>query len=396
MGILPAVSVIIPVFRSEDILARALGSLLSQDLRDWEAIVVDDGSPEASWRVIQAYGWLDPRIRVIRHKHGGVCAARNTGIAESSGAFLLFLDADDWLEPQALSTLVECCRNQNACAAHGGLRYVMPDGSPTDWTGGHAADSPLFESLAQSNVLSVPSCVLLRRSVLDEVGQFDTTLAHCGDWDLWARVARHEGLITHTGQIVTDYRMRPGSLSRNPRTLLRDAMVVLRRIHSPDARVGRPGAGREQGCDREKLACRVAHFAVYASALAAGGGTESAIDPVLDLVQRWTPLDAQQAGHMVFYALCFANCCGPEDAARFWPQVAPGVEHLLDSIQRRTGLEGLADWMWDTIEACGGSRILPDPPALTPPVTAERLRASADTLAYGTLRALAEQRGPML
>src|SRR5689334_11270270 len=58
----PRVSVIIPVFRSEQVLARALGSLLAQDEKQWEAVVVDDGSPESSWRVTQAYAWIDPRI----------------------------------------------------------------------------------------------------------------------------------------------------------------------------------------------------------------------------------------------------------------------------------------------------------------------------------------------
>src|SRR5690348_6349479 len=101
----PRVSVVIPVFRSEQLLARALGSLLAQNEKQWEAVVVDDGSPESSWRVTQAYAWIDPRIRTIRQAHAGVCATRNAGIAHARGEYLLFLDSDDWLEPGALAHL---------------------------------------------------------------------------------------------------------------------------------------------------------------------------------------------------------------------------------------------------------------------------------------------------
>jgi len=393
---LPLVSAVVPVFRSEDILAKAIGSLLAQDLRDWEAIIVDDGSPETSWRIIRAYAWIDPRIRVIRRVHEGVCGTRNAGIAEAQGEFLMFLDADDWLEPDALSRLMGCCEAGGCAAAHGRFRYTLADGSPTEWTGGHSTSAPLFDALSHSNVLSVPSSVLVRRSALCEIDGFDPGLAHCGDWDLWGRLARHPGAIGHVDQIVTQYRMRPGSLSRNPRTLLRDAITVLRRIHLPDPRVRRPGSRFAGGAGTEQLASSIAHFAVYAAGLAAAGGQAELVDAVLELIPRWTRLSAQSAGEFLFYSLCFAHCCGPERAAEFWPGVAGDVRRLLLTLEDHSRTPGLADAAAQVMDQCGGGPVSELPSVAEAPSVANaailtRSPAGHDTLSHDMLRVLAQR-----
>ena len=395
---LPLISAVIPVFRSEDILARAIGSLLAQDVREWEAIIVDDGSPESSWRIIQAYAWIDPRVRVIRRNHEGVCATRNAGIAEAQGEYLLFLDADDWLEPDAMSRLASSCEAGGCVAAHGRFRYTLPDGSPTEWTGGHSAAAPLFEALSRSNVLSVPSSVLVCKSALSEIGGFDPGLAHCGDWDLWGRLARHDGAIAHVDQIVSQYRMRPGSLSRSPRTLLRDAITVLRRIHLPDERVRRPDARFAAGAGAEQLSSNIAHFAVYAAGLAVASGQPGLVDAVLELVPRWTPLSPTTVGEFVFYSLCFAHCRGPERAAEFWPGIASAVRHLLLELEECSHTTALADEAAIVIDSCGGGALSDLASASEaaagidfPTITG--LPRGHDTLSHDMLRVLAQRGG---
>ena len=390
----PLVSIVTPVYRSEEILAKAIGSLLGQDFRDWEAILVDDGSPEKSWRVVQAYGWIDPRIHVMRQPHAGACVARNTGISEARGKYLLFLDADDWLEPDALSSFLTACEKENWDAAYGGLRYVTPEGDPTQWEGGFTGEVDLFDAIAGSNVLSVPSSTILRRSVLSDIGLFDSALAHCGDWDLWARLARHDGPVGRVEKSVTSYRMRPGSLSRNPRTLLRDAMTTLRRIHAPDPRVRRPKPAFARGADRQQLGSRTCHFTVYAAGLATCGGGYEAAEQVLDMVTSWTRLTPQRAGEFLYYALCFAHCCGPEGAVRFWPQVHESVGRLLADLERRTSTPGLAQNIMAVMDACGEGPVstLPLPlPELTLFGGSDPFLHSFDTVAHETLRSLARQ-----
>lgn len=394
----PIVSIITPVYRSEDILARAVGSLLAQELKEWELILVDDGSPEQSWRVVQAYSWIDARIRATRQVHGGACVARNTGIAEARGEFLLFLDADDWLESDALRRLTSACQSNGWIAAHGPLRYVTPDGALTSWEGGFAGPGELFEAICGSNVLSVPSSVLLRKSVLSEIGLFDSTLVHCGDWDLWARLARHDGPVGHIEGTITNYRMRPGSLSRSPRTLLRDAMAVLSRTHAPDARVLRPKPRWARGAEASQLMSRICHFATYAAGLAICGKEQFAsAAALLDAIPHWTPLSAKRTAEFVFYAMCFAHCCGPEGIATFWPNVVEPLELLLAELERRTNSTGLTGQIMEEMNALSPidltSLPLPLPaPLEIKPQPIEPPPASYDTLPHLLLRSLAGQR----
>ncbi|HSU69398.1 MAG TPA: glycosyltransferase [Tepidisphaeraceae bacterium] len=396
----PLVSVVTPVYKSEDILARAVGGLLAQDLREWEALFIDDGSPESCWRVVQAYSWIDPRIRTRRQAHAGACVARNRGIAESRGKYLVFLDADDWMEPDALRTMAAACETNGWAAAYGRLRYVTPEGNPTQWQGGFTQGVDLFEAISGSNVLSVPSSVIVRRDVFDQIGAFDPTLVHCGDWDLWARLARLDAPIGFVDQIITNYRMRPGSLSRSPRTLLRDAITTLRRIHLPDTRVSRPRPECAEGADRNRLLSRICHFTVYAAALAICNGGMKAAEPVLDVVNEWAGLSAQRAGEFVFYALCFAHCCGPEGVAGFWTDVVEPLHQLLPELERRTATPGLAGQMFDAMETCCDISLaslplpLPSPEPLAPKRVARNVMlSSGDTLAHSALRLLAAQEG---
>jgi glycosyltransferase involved in cell wall biosynthesis len=389
----PVVSVVIPAYRCEQILARALGSLLAQSLGNWEAIIVDDGSPDASWGVMQAYTWLDPRIRAIRREHRGVCAARNAGIAEAVGQYLLFLDADDWLESDALAALTSACEHNDWIAAAGGLRYVTQDGTATEWNGGLGLESPLFESLCGSNAISVPSSALVRRAIIEDIGPFDTTLVHCGDWDFWGRVARHRVRGGHVDKIVTCYRMSPGSLSRNPQTLLRDASTVIRRLHAPDPRVRVPHSSYAAGADPEGVVPHIAHFAVYCAALSAASGNSEQVIAVLNSISQWPPLNPVRTAEFAFYGLCFSRCHGPETFRDFWDDVATEIFRLFRELETRTSSRGLARQLWRELERCAGGELRPTSSNMPNPAHAFRPPAHDgwETYAGDTLLDLARR-----
>lgn len=99
-------SVIIPCYNAEKYLGACLDSLLGQDMRDFEAIVIDDGSVDGTYRVICAYAKRDPRVRAVRQENAGVSAARNAGLRAATGEWVFFLDADDLLCEGALSALL--------------------------------------------------------------------------------------------------------------------------------------------------------------------------------------------------------------------------------------------------------------------------------------------------
>ena len=102
----PQVSVVIPVYRVEDYLARCVDSVLCQTLKDIQIILVDDGSPDRCPQICDDYAAKDDRICVIHKENGGLSSARNAGMEVVAGKWLFFLDSDDWLEPDGLESLL--------------------------------------------------------------------------------------------------------------------------------------------------------------------------------------------------------------------------------------------------------------------------------------------------
>lgn len=103
---LPTVSLIIPVYNTGRDLQRCLDSIAAQDTEQWEAICIDDGSTDGSTQVLDTYHANDSRFVVIHQKNSGVSHARNVGIEHAQGAYIAFIDADDWVEPRFVSELL--------------------------------------------------------------------------------------------------------------------------------------------------------------------------------------------------------------------------------------------------------------------------------------------------
>ena len=101
------ISVVVPIYNMEAYLAQCLDSLLAQRFTDFELLLVDDGSRDASPAICDRYADRDNRIRVIRKPNGGVSSARNAGIEAARGHYLLFVDPDDWVDEDFLSQFLE-------------------------------------------------------------------------------------------------------------------------------------------------------------------------------------------------------------------------------------------------------------------------------------------------
>ncbi len=181
----PLVSVVVPTFNRASQVGQALDSVLAQDYLQRELIVVDDGSTDHTPRILAAYG---ERIQVIRQGNRGVSAARNQGILAARGDFIALLDSDDYWLPGKLSSQVaffqqhpslQFCQTEEIWIRNG--RRVNPKRRHRKFAG------MIFEKSLPLCLIS-PSAVLLRRSLLDEVGLFDETLPACEDYDLWLRI----------------------------------------------------------------------------------------------------------------------------------------------------------------------------------------------------------------
>ncbi len=111
---MPKVSIIIPVYNAEKYIGRCIESIINQEFRDFELLLVNDGSKDSSKEIIDAYAAKDSRIRCIHKENGGVSSTRNRGIEEAKGEYIQFLDADDWISSEATKLLVRTAEEKNA------------------------------------------------------------------------------------------------------------------------------------------------------------------------------------------------------------------------------------------------------------------------------------------
>jgi len=229
---MPKVSIIIPAYNQGHYLVEAIDSALEQTFSDFEVIVVDDGSTDDTSRI--AHGFTDPRLNYIYQENRGLSAARNTGVCNSTGVYLTFLDSDDRFLPVKLELLV------GALEAHPEVGLVAGKAIPIDEQGqpvGKIIDKPLPEDshkLLLGNPLHVGS-VMLRRNWQEKVGLFDESLRSYEDWDMWLRLARAGCKMIWVPQPVSLYRFHSAQMTRIGSQMTRATFAVLDKIYAdPD------------------------------------------------------------------------------------------------------------------------------------------------------------------
>ena len=128
---MPLVSVIVPVYKAEDLLRRCTDSVLGQTMVDLEMILIDDGSPDGSGALCDDIAAEDGRVRVVHKPNGGVSSARNAGLDAAAGKYIAFADADDWYSPDMLEKLVAAARSANADSAGCAHMSITENGERT-------------------------------------------------------------------------------------------------------------------------------------------------------------------------------------------------------------------------------------------------------------------------
>ena len=185
-------SVIIPLFNKAPYVRRALESIVCQSFRDFELIVVDDGSSDDSFEVAQSFLKNDSVVYQLRHQDNvGVSTTRNNGVALSRGEYLCFLDADDWWESSFLEKMDKLIRDYPDAGIYGtnyfyvknGRRKVCVTGIQTGYFDYCAAYADTLKMPLWTGAVSIP------RIVFDEMCGFKSELTLGEDFDLWIRIA---------------------------------------------------------------------------------------------------------------------------------------------------------------------------------------------------------------
>lgn len=187
----PKVSVIIPTCNRLELLPTAIRSVLSQTFRDFELLVVDDASDVSVETVVDAF--RDERLRLIRHEtRRGGAAARNTGIRNSRGEYIAFLDDDDEWYPEKLARQIEVMLKAGLEVAAVYTGYIVIDRLSGTARGQKVPShrGNLHDKLMEGNPIGGTSSILIKKSCLERIGLFDESLPSFQDRDLWIRISR--------------------------------------------------------------------------------------------------------------------------------------------------------------------------------------------------------------
>src|SRR5215210_5416608 len=191
------VSVVIPCYNQAHFLPEAIQSVLSQSYQNFEVLVIDDGSKDDTPEVASDFSAKDPRVRLIKQENRGLAGARNRGLAESRGEYVVFMDSDDRLVGEALEVGVRELASHPGCAfVSGQFRAIAVDGSPF-W---RPYDPPVERDgyvMLLQYCFGMPAVVMYRRWVFGEVGGFDSSVDAAADWDLYLRIARRFPVYHH-------------------------------------------------------------------------------------------------------------------------------------------------------------------------------------------------------
>jgi glycosyltransferase involved in cell wall biosynthesis/peptidoglycan/xylan/chitin deacetylase (PgdA/CDA1 family) len=275
------VSVIIPAFNAAGTLTQCLDSLSRQTLPEWEAVIIDDGSDDFTAEIAIQYGQRDGRVRVIRQPNGGVSAARNAGIAAARGSCLVFLDADDWLDPEHLFALFEAQQEASRTVAFCDFIRVASDGRPFWECRTSEITAQPFATFARRCRAAI-HCFMVPRDLVAEIGGFDTNLKTCEDWDFWQRIARIGAEFKHVSRMLAYYRTAEDSLSSDVSQLLKDAERVISQAKTSDPRVQKPDPRYATGVDAEPLK-HLALFSLWCAAAEAAKGRDG--PPLVNALQ---------------------------------------------------------------------------------------------------------------
>ncbi len=220
------VSVVIPVFNGMKTLAAAVESVVQQTYPAEEIIIVDDGSTDGTPPVARSLQEKYRCVRYLPQKNGGVSSARNLGIGQASGEWIAFLDADDTWDPRKLETQIRALTNApDCCASYTGMwAHDLISGGVTVYRA-KTYDS-LLERLRHGNCGIGASSLMVRKSILVEIGGFDPILDGVEDWDLVFRLLMRGNHILPIGDPLIHYTVALGSLSASNRILEQDLRLL--------------------------------------------------------------------------------------------------------------------------------------------------------------------------
>lgn len=224
----PAVSVIIPAYNASAYIKEALDSVFAQTFRDYEVIVINDGSPDTPRleQMLEPYG---ESLKYIKQENRGAAAARNSGLRNARGEFVAFLDADDYWLPDYLSKQIDFLERSGADLVYSDALLIgdSPLAGRTYMETAPSRGEVTSESLLGYQCNVITSGVLARKKPILEVGLFDEMIKRAHDFDLWLRLAKHGAKISYQRKVLLHRRVLETGLTGDTRSgIMREINVL--------------------------------------------------------------------------------------------------------------------------------------------------------------------------
>lgn len=220
----PLVSIVIPCYNQARFLDDALKSAHAQTYRPIEVIVVNDGSPDDVWSVVERY----PAVRYVSHENRGLAEARNSGLRQCRGELVVFLDADDRLLPNAVETGAALLLADPSLGFVAGYsQFITVSGVPLPTEQPVRGPDDPYLTLLRRNSIRNPAMVMFRRSAIEEAGGFDARVDACADYEMYLRITRRYPVRFHD-RVVAEYRKHGANMSGDAALMLRQLRIVLR------------------------------------------------------------------------------------------------------------------------------------------------------------------------
>jgi len=230
-------SIIIPCYNQADWLKICVESLQNQTFGNWEAIIVNDGSTDHTKETADYFANNDTRIKVIHQDNGGLSAARNAGINLAKGAWLNFLDSDDYLDINCLQMVFNAFENNPTFHIIQTGHHLVDEQNQIISTRIPQVDDGLFlDAISKGNDAPVLS-VFIKHDFFNMLGLFDTSLKSAEDWDMWIRAAKNEGKRKIIYKALVSVRHLQNSMTRNPWRMYENTVEVIKRVPLKDNRI---------------------------------------------------------------------------------------------------------------------------------------------------------------
>lgn len=259
---LPVVSVVIPAKNAAAYIGETIASALAQaDVS--EVIVVNDGSIDDTVAIVQAI--RDPRLCLIMNDASGVSAARNLGARSAHGDWLMFLDADDRLRPDAVTTLLTAAQTApHAVLAYGDYNTIDSEGHTIGrrglLKGRRKPSGDVLERLASGNFIVNGGIMLVRAEAFRATGGFDVSLRYCEDWHCWCRLAA-TGEFAYVPKLLLDYRLHTANTMNAAVRTPQDFFPAVARVFGDELILGKLPSG---AAPRLRRAAEI-HLVTYAA-----------------------------------------------------------------------------------------------------------------------------------